>query len=77
MRCAPVAALPCRRLCWGATSRINICAELLELGHQELVAALNTLTSSGILLQTGSIPNASFEFRHALLRDIAYQTLLR
>ena len=51
--------------------------ELLELGDQELVAALNTLTSSGILLQTGSIPNASFEFRHALLRDIAYQTLLR
>ena len=28
-------------------------------------------------MQSGVIPNASFEFRHALLRDIAYQTLLK
>ena len=51
--------------------------ELLELSEDELIAALNSLTGAGILLQVGLIPNASFEFRHALLRDIAYQTLLR
>ena len=50
---------------------------LMELDERELAVALHALTSAGILLQTGVIPDASFEFKHALLRDIAYQTLLR
>jgi len=50
---------------------------LLELDEQELRAALQALTGAGILLQSGEFPTASFEFRHALLRDTAYQTLLK
>ncbi|MCL4767310.1 MAG: AAA family ATPase [Hyphomicrobiaceae bacterium] len=50
---------------------------LLELAEPELMTALQTLTGAGILLQSGEIPRATFEFRHALLRDTAYQTLLK
>jgi class 3 adenylate cyclase len=50
---------------------------LLELDERELVASLHALANAGILLQSGVIPDASFEFRHTLLRDIAYHTLLK
>jgi class 3 adenylate cyclase len=51
--------------------------ELCDVSEHELVASLHALVSANILLQTGTIPNATFEFRHALLRDVAYQTLLK
>jgi KaiC/GvpD/RAD55 family RecA-like ATPase len=50
---------------------------LLGIAEDELIAALRALGRAGILLQSGEIPSASFEFRHALLRDTAYQTLLK
>ena len=51
--------------------------QLLELDESELVSALQALTKAKILVQKGELPNASFEFRHVLLRDTAYQTLLK
>lgn len=51
--------------------------ELCDVGEHELIASLHALVNANILLQTGTIPNATFEFRHALLRDVAYQTLLK
>jgi class 3 adenylate cyclase len=52
-------------------------SSLLELDEQKLIGSLHALTNAGILVQKGIIPNASFQFRHVLLRDIAYQTLLK
>jgi len=51
--------------------------ELLEIDDGELAAAVGALTKSQILIQAGEIPDASLEFRHALLRDTAYHTLLK
>ena len=39
--------------------------------------ALAELLRADLLYQEGSVPEASFVFRHALIRDAAYQSLLR
>jgi class 3 adenylate cyclase/tetratricopeptide (TPR) repeat protein len=51
--------------------------ELCDVAEPELINSLRALTDAGILLNNGTIPEAAFEFRHALLRDVAYQTLLK
>jgi class 3 adenylate cyclase/tetratricopeptide (TPR) repeat protein len=55
--------------------------ELLTLvsaqSGSELDDALQRLTESGLLFQRGTWPGASFLFKHALVRDAAYASLLR
>ena len=43
----------------------------------ELQHALTRLVEAGLVLQRGALPEASFQFRHALVQDTAYSTLLR
>jgi class 3 adenylate cyclase/tetratricopeptide (TPR) repeat protein len=50
---------------------------LLPLDDDGLTDTLRTLVQAKVLVQSGEMPAASFEFRHALLRDTAYHTLLR
>src|SRR3974390_877641 len=39
--------------------------------------ALDRLVQSGLLLQQGVAPDATYSFKHVLVRDAAYSTLLR
>lgn len=50
---------------------------LLGLEDAELTRALAGLVEARVLVQAGDMPAASFEFRHSLLRDTAYHTLLK
>jgi predicted ATPase len=43
----------------------------------ETASALNRLIASGLLFRQGMPPQASYSFKHALVRDAAYGTLLR
>jgi predicted ATPase len=43
----------------------------------ELQSALNQLISAGLLFRQGVPPHASYLFKHALIQDAAYGTLLR
>jgi class 3 adenylate cyclase/predicted ATPase/ABC-type transport system involved in cytochrome c biogenesis ATPase subunit len=43
----------------------------------ELRAGLDRLTGAGLLLRQGEPPQATYLFKHALVRDAAYSTLLR
>ena len=43
----------------------------------ELASALDRLTEAGLLFQQGTPPHASYLFKHALVQDAAYGTLLR
>jgi predicted ATPase len=43
----------------------------------ELNSALNSLTHSGLLFRQGVPPNATYLFKHALIQDAAFGTLLR
>jgi predicted ATPase len=40
-------------------------------------SAIDRLMAAGLLLQHGAQPHASYLFKHALVRDAAYSTLLR
>ena len=42
-----------------------------------LAAALERLVQSDMVAQRGEPPNAIYNFKHALIRDAAYQTILK
>jgi predicted ATPase len=43
----------------------------------ELRPALTRLVEAGLVFQRGALPQATFLFKHALVQDAAYSTLLR
>jgi class 3 adenylate cyclase/tetratricopeptide (TPR) repeat protein len=45
--------------------------------EQELQSALDALTRASLLFRQGAPPNATYLFKHALVQDAAYGTLLR
>jgi predicted ATPase len=55
--------------------------ELLHAIHPvaeaDLQAALRKLTDAELLYVRGIAPNASYQFKHALIRDAAYEALLK
>jgi predicted ATPase/class 3 adenylate cyclase len=55
-------------------------ALLVSVAHKpeaELAWALSRLVEAGLLFQQGAPPHASYLFKHALVQDAAYGTLLR
>ena len=45
--------------------------------EKALQSALDALTEAGLLFRLGEPPSASYVFKHALVQDVAYGTLLR
>ena len=52
-------------------------AAVAGLSPAELDAALERLTASGLISRRGTPPEASYTFKHALVQDAAYATMLR
>jgi predicted ATPase/class 3 adenylate cyclase len=52
-------------------------AAVVHMPEPELGSALNRLIRTGLLLRSGLPPNATYLFKHALVRDASYGTLLR
>jgi class 3 adenylate cyclase/tetratricopeptide (TPR) repeat protein len=50
---------------------------LVERDEKELQAALGQLSDAGLLFCHGTAPHSSYLFKHALVQDAAYGTLLR
>ena len=50
---------------------------LVPLSEAALDAALNQLVASGLVFRRGTPPQATYAFKHALVQDAAYGTLLR
>ena len=48
-----------------------------DLAEPQLREALDRLTSAGLLFVRGTLPESSYMFKHALVQDAAYGTLLR
>jgi predicted ATPase/class 3 adenylate cyclase len=48
-----------------------------EQEKEDIDAALDELIASGLVLRRGSGSQASYVFKHALIQDVAYQSLLR
>ncbi len=45
--------------------------------ESQIREALDQLVVAGLVLRRGALPQASFVFKHALVQDAAYSTLLR
>jgi class 3 adenylate cyclase/tetratricopeptide (TPR) repeat protein len=55
----------------------ELLAPIADLGEPQLREVLDRLTSSGLLFARGVPPQSTYTFKHALVRDAAYGTLLR
>jgi Predicted ATPase len=52
-------------------------AAVVRKSEEELGSALDRLTAAGLLFRQGVPPQATYLFKHALVQDAAYGTLLR
>ena len=50
---------------------------IVDLDDDALMRGLDRLVASGLAFRRGATPDASFVFKHALVRDAAYETLVR
>ena len=55
----------------------ELLAAVAQRSEAKLQDALSRLTDAGLVFQRGVPPNATFLFKHALVQDAAYSTLLR
>ncbi len=55
----------------------ELLASVIDLSPPQLHGALDRLTNAGLLFARGAPPDASYIFKHALVQDAAYGTLLR
>jgi class 3 adenylate cyclase/predicted ATPase len=51
--------------------------EVADVSDDTLVSSLKTLADAQLLFERGILPEATYTFRHALIGDAAYQSLLR
>ncbi len=61
----------------GREFELRLLASTTDLPEPQLDAALDRLTSAGLLFLRGTPPESSYIFKHALVQDVAYGTLLR
>ena len=61
----------------GRTFSYELFAAVSPLERRELEQALTELETAGLIYRRGVAPDVIFEFKHALLQDAAYQTLLK
>ena len=55
----------------------ELITEVAALDERELRTALDRLTESGLVQRRGLPPNATYAFKHALVQDAAYNTILK
>jgi len=55
----------------------QLLANTAALPESELQAALDDLVGSGLVFRRGTPPEATYSFKHALVQDAAYATLVR
>jgi predicted ATPase len=61
----------------GREFSFDLLAAVIPPADESLEAALIRLIEAGLILPHGAIPRLRYTFRHALIRDVAYSTLLR
>ncbi len=55
----------------------SVLTALLPLAPEELQATLGRLTEAGLIHRRGALPDIMYSFKHALIQDAAYATMLR
>jgi class 3 adenylate cyclase len=76
-RLAPVKEIAQIGACIGREFDHELLAAVVPLADVELAAALDRLVEAELVFRRGIPPAATYIFKHALVRDAAYQSLLR
>lgn len=76
-RLAPVKEVAQLAACLGREFKHRLLAAVSLMPEAELAAALDRLMAAELLFRHGVPPEASYVFKHALVRDAAYATLLK
>jgi class 3 adenylate cyclase/tetratricopeptide (TPR) repeat protein len=76
-RLAPVKEVAQAGACIGREFDYALLSAVTSIPGPGLDHALDELVGSGLVFQRGRPPDASYSFKHALVRDAAYESLLR
>jgi predicted ATPase/class 3 adenylate cyclase len=76
-RLAPVKEIAQTGAAIGREFAYELLAAVAPVRDHELADALNQLVAAGLLFRHGQPPEARYLFKHALVRDAAYESLLR
>jgi class 3 adenylate cyclase/predicted ATPase len=55
----------------------NLLTAVAELSEAQLTKGLNELVAAGLVFRRGLPPEASYTFKHALVQEVAYESLLQ
>jgi predicted ATPase len=76
-RLAPIREIAQIGACIGREFSYELLAALSPLKRAKLDEALEQLTNTGLLFRRGQPPAATYTFKHALVQDAAYDSLLK
>ncbi|MCZ6812388.1 MAG: AAA family ATPase, partial [Planctomycetota bacterium] len=76
-RLAPVKEVAQLAAVLGRMFEHELLAAVSPLGRDDLDKALEQLVGAGLVYRRGLAPNETFEFKHALVQEAAYQSLLK
>ena len=76
-RLAPIREVAQIGACIGREFAYDLLAAVSPLKGAKLNDALERLTSTGLLFRRGTPPDATYTFKHALVQDAAYDSLLK
>ena len=76
-RLAPVKEVAQIGAAIGREFSYELLAAVALLGDNELGEALGQLVEAELVFRQGTPPQATYSFKHALVRDVAYETLLK
>ncbi len=63
--------------CIGRDFSFELMVAVSPLDERQLAQALGKLEDSGLVHRSGQPPNATYTFKHALVQDVAYQSILK
>jgi predicted ATPase len=63
--------------CIGREFDQGLLSKIVDLNEDELLSALNQLTAAELIVRRGPASNRPYLFKHALVRDAAYESLPR
>ncbi|MFQ5972841.1 MAG: AAA family ATPase [Alphaproteobacteria bacterium] len=61
----------------GQSFDIRLLGDLLRLSRSEVLTHVNRLCEAGLISETRIVPNLEYSFRHSLIQDVAYETMLK
>jgi class 3 adenylate cyclase/tetratricopeptide (TPR) repeat protein len=76
-RLAPVKYILQIGACIGREFSYELLARIAALPDAQLEEALRKLTEAGLVYRRGTPPDATYTFKHALVQDAAYESLLK